>query len=85
MLVLDNASIHGSRALLAWLAEHPRIELLYLPPYSGHRENPVEKVWWRLKDEVASDRLHASIDKLEAATHRFFASFTPEVALRLAA
>jgi transposase len=85
ILVLDNASIHGSRALLAWLAEHPRIELLYLPAYSGHRENPVEKVWWRLKDEVASDRLHASIDALETATHRFFASFTPEAALRLAA
>lgn len=85
LIVLDNASIHHSRALQLWLGEHPRIELLHLPSYAGHRENPVEKVWWRLKDQVAANRLCANIDALVAAAERFFADLTPEDTLRLAA
>lgn len=85
LLVLDNASIHHSRALQAWLSEHPCIELLHLPSYAGHRENPVEKVWWRLKDRVAANRLRASMDALVTAAERFFAELSPEDALRLAA
>jgi len=84
-LVLDNASIHTSKAVRAWLAEHPEVELLLLPTYAGHAQNPVEKVWWRLKDRVAADRLHADIDALAAGVDEFFASFTRQDALRLAA
>jgi transposase len=85
LIVLDNASIHKARAVEAWLGEHSWVQLLYLPAYSGHRHNPVEKIWWRLKDQIAANRLHGSIDALVAATHEFFTTFTPEVALRLAA
>ncbi len=59
--------------------------MLHLPTYAGHRENPVEKVWWPLKDQVAANRLRASIDALVAATERSFEELTPEDALRLAA
>jgi transposase len=85
LVVLDNASIHHAHAVEAWLGEHARVQLLYLPAYSGHRHNPVEKVWWRLKDQIAANRLHGSIDALVVAVHAFFATFTPEDALRLAA
>ena len=85
LIVLDNASIHKAKVVEQWLKEHPPMELLYLPTYSGHTENPVEKVWWRLKGHVAANRLHGSIDSLVAAVHDFFAAFTPEAALRLAA
>jgi len=85
LLALDNASIHTATFVRTWLAEHPSVELLYLPTYSGHEENPVEKVWWRLKDTVAANRLHGSLDALVDTVHAFFASFTPEDALRLAA
>jgi transposase len=85
LVVLDNASIHHAHAVTAWLGEHTRVQLLYLPAYTGHRNNPVEKVWWRLKDQIAANRLHGSIDALVAAVHDFFATFTPEDALRLAA
>jgi transposase len=84
LLALDNASIHTAAAVRAWVADHPGVELLYLPAYSGHEQNPVEKVW-RLKDKVAANRLHGSPDDLVATVHAFFASFTPEDALRLAA
>jgi transposase len=85
LLVVDNASIHTAKVVRTWLAEHPRLELLFLPTYSGHAENPVEKVWWRLKGHVAANRLYGSIDALVAAVHDFFAAFTPDDARRLAA
>jgi transposase len=85
LLVLDDASIHTAKLVQAWLAEHPRVEPGYLPSYSGHEQNPVERVWGRLKDKVAANRLHGSLDALVATVHAFFASFTPEDALRLAA
>jgi len=85
LLVLDNASIHKAKIVQAWLADQPQAELLWLPAYSGHEQNPVEKIWWRLKDRIAANRLRGSIDALVEAVHEFFGSFTPEDALRLAA
>jgi len=85
LLIVDNASIHTAKVVSQWLSEQPRLELLYLPTYSGHTENPVEKVWWRLKDQVAANRLHASMEDLVSAVHAFFAAFTPEAARQLAA
>jgi transposase len=85
LLILDNAGFHKARPVAAWLEHHPRLELLFLPTYGGHRHHPVEKVWWRLKDRVAANRLHGSLDDLVAAIRGFFAEFTPESALRLAA
>jgi transposase len=82
-VLVDNASIHTSRAVQKWLAEHPRLELVYLPTYSGHRLNPVEKVWWDLKDDIAANRRFKCSVELDTAIRRYFASFSPERALRL--
>lgn len=82
-VIVDNASIHTSRAVQKWLADHPRLQLVYLPTYSGHQLNPVEKVWWDLKDGIAANRCFKSLADLEAAIHRYFADFSPERALRL--
>ena len=75
----------GVEAALAWLADHPQVELLHLPTYSGHKENPVEKIWWQLKARVAANRLHGSMECLIAAIHEFCDSLTPGAALQLAA
>jgi transposase len=84
-LVLDNASIHHAKLVQTWLKEHPRVHLLFLPAYSGHKYNPIEKVWWHLKQQVAANRLHGSIDALVGAVDRYFTSRTPEQTLKLAA
>ena len=84
-LVLDNASIHTAKLVGAWCTTHGRVELCFLPKYAGHRENPVEKVWWRLKQRVLADRLYGDIEQVVAAVHRFFGCFTTETALQLAA
>lgn len=75
-VIVDNASIHSSKALLAWLALQQRINLVYLPTYSGHELNPVEKVWWQLKRFICANRNFLCLADLDAAIHRCCRSFT---------
>ena len=83
LLFVDNASIHKSKVTLRFLSNHPRLVVCYLPTYSGHKQNPVEKVWWALKEEIAANYLWPSLQALEDAIHGFFAELSPEKALRL--
>jgi transposase len=85
LLYLDHGSIHTSEATLRWLERHPRFLLIHLPAYSGHKSNPVEKVWWALKAQIAANRLYASLEEVQDAIDGFFARFTPETAMRLTA
>jgi transposase len=82
-VLVDNASIHTSKALHLWLAAHARLVLLYLPTYSGHRLNPVEKVWWALKGQIAANRAFRTLAELDAAIRAYFADFSPARALAL--
>ena len=66
-----------------WLAAHSRLVLLYLPTYSGHRLNPVEKVWWALKGNIAANRAFRNLAELDAAIHGYFADFPPARVLAL--
>jgi transposase len=85
LLFVDNASIHKSKLTCRWLAHHPRFLVYYLPAYSGHHTNPVEKVWWALKDEVCANYMYPCLEAVQDAIIGFFARFTPEAALRLTA
>jgi transposase len=73
VLILDNVVTHQAQAVQHWLAEpeHARIRLVWLPKYSAHDHNPIERVWGQLKTAVAANRLHASIDSLLAVTERY--------------
>jgi transposase len=72
LLILDHASLHKSRLLRAWLAEHAQIELLYLPKYAAHRDNPIEKRWWHLKGYAAANRCCRSMSELLEVVERYF-------------
>jgi transposase len=85
LLFVDNGSIHKSKLTRRWLANHPRLLVYYLPAYSGHKTNPVEKVWWALKDRCAANEMYASVEAIQDAIHAFFSTFTRETALRLVA
>jgi transposase len=76
VLVLDNVSTHDARLVRQWLArpEHARVRLLWLPKYSAHEHNPIERVWGLLKDAVAANRLHGSLEELVAVADRFLAT-----------
>jgi transposase len=78
ILVLDNVITHDAKLVRAWLArpEHARFRFLWLPKYSAHEHNPIERVWGLMKDAVAANRLHGSIDRLVESADRFFATAT---------
>jgi transposase len=82
-VIVDNASIHTSRAVREWLAQHARLQLVYLPTYSGHRLNPVEKVWGVLKNHIAANRSFRSLAELDRTIRRYFRHFTCTDATRL--
>lgn len=73
VLVLDNVVTHDAKLVRQWLArpEHARFRLLWLPKYTAHEHNPIERVWGLLKDQVAANRLHGSIDILAAQAERY--------------
>jgi transposase len=75
-LILDNVITHDAKVVRRWLAQpaHARVRVLWLPKYSAHEHNPIERVWGLLKDAVAANRLAGSIDALVAEAHRFFAT-----------
>jgi transposase len=54
-VICDNARFHtvaGSRLVRAYLAEHgDRMVLHYLPAYSP-QDNPIERVWWHLHEQI---------------------------------
>jgi transposase len=84
LLIVDNFSSHTAHAVEAWLAVHPRLQLYYLPKYCSHL-NPVERIWLRLKNTLAANRLYGSMKLLIETTEAFFMDMTPEQALRWAA
>jgi transposase len=85
LLILDHASIHKSRALVHWLADHPQLELAYLPKFGGHQDNPVEKLWWHLKGYAAANRCCRSMEELITLVTRYLDSLTPARVFQLVA
>jgi len=80
ILIVDNYSSHTAHAVRAWLVEHPRLHLYFLPKYCSHL-NPVEPIWLRLKGQIAANRLHGSIQAMMQAVEQFFEDMTPATAL----
>ena len=85
MMIVDSATIHTSKLTHKWLQQHPRVQVLYLPKYIAADLNPVEKVWWRLKDGCAANRCFKNLEELTAVIHHFFQKFSAQAALRLIA
>lgn len=84
ILIVDNYSSHTAYLVRDWLAQHPCLQLYYLPKYCSDL-NPVENIWLRLKNKVAANRLYASFQLLLEAVDRFFREMSPEQALDWAA
>ncbi len=76
-LAMDNVTMHDAKVVRTWLAAHPRVQVLWLPKYAAHEENPAERLWGLMKDDVAANRLAATIDELAEAARRFFRDVAP--------
>ncbi len=74
-LVCDNGIIPHSRATRAWLADHPRLRVLYGARYSPHH-NPVERIWAALKAYLANTPT-ATMAARVGQVHAFFRWSSP--------
>ncbi len=70
-VICDNARFHtpqGSRVVRAYLARWGhRVKLHYLPAYSP-KDNPVERVWWHLREQVTRNHRCGDIEELVRLT-----------------
>lgn len=66
-VICDNARFHtilGSKVVRQYMAQHgDRIVLHYLPAYSP-QDNPIERVWWHLHEQITRNHRCASIEEL---------------------
>ena len=66
-VICDNARFHtilGSKVVRQYMAQHgDRIALHYLPAYSP-QDNPIERVWWHLHEQITRNHRCASIEEL---------------------
>jgi putative transposase len=66
-VICDNARFHtieGSRVVRQYMNEHgDRIVLHYLPAYSP-QDNPIERVWWHLHEQITRNHQCQSIEEL---------------------
>ncbi len=81
-IILDNATYHTSHMVQDWSRNHPRIQFLWLPK-NNPQLNPVEKIWWHMKNVVAANRSYDSLKLLKQNCIEFLANFTSQDAIRL--
>lgn len=84
VVIVDNYSSHTAQKVRAWVADEPRLTLLFLPTHCAHL-NPVERIWLQLKNTIAPNRLYGSLEVLRQTVFTFFRAMTPEQALTWAA
>lgn len=69
-LIVDNASYNHSYVLALFLQDHPRIHLIYLPPYSPNL-NIIERLW-KFFHEKYRDTYFEKFKEFEIAALSFF-------------
>ncbi|MGQ4876387.1 MAG: IS630 family transposase [Promethearchaeia archaeon] len=75
IVVLDNAKIHHSKVLNAFLeANKDRIELMFLPPYSPDL-NPMEWFWRFLRKQVTHNTFFGDFKELQRALIKFIMKY----------
>jgi transposase len=62
-VICDNYKIHKAKAVEKWLAEHPRIELVWLPTYCP-KANPIERAFGDVHDKVTRNHTRKRLSTL---------------------
>lgn len=70
-LIADNASYYHAEVVRNWLAQHPQVTLIHLPPYSPNL-NLIERLWKFLRKRVIDLHFYPSFKLFRAAVLDFF-------------
>lgn len=74
MMVVDNVRFHHAKLLKKWLLNHPKLEIIYLPPYSPEL-NPIERAWWYMRKKITHNRYVLSMEDRLVAFWKMFSHF----------
>ena len=74
IIVVDNVRFHHARLLKKWLLNKPKLELVYLPPYSPNL-NPIERAWWHMRKKITHNRYLKSLQERKIAFWKMFSHF----------
>ena len=74
-IYLDNASYHKSKLVKAFIAEHPKINLSYLPPYSPNL-NPIERLWKFANEKVVNLKYYHDFKEFKEKMLDFYNNIT---------
>lgn len=70
IMVLDNARIHHAKLIQPFLKDNPRLELVFLPPYSPNL-NPIERLWRWLKDTCINNVFYSNSTQIRESVDTF--------------
>ena len=70
-IICDNARYYRSNLVREYLKENPRIEILFLPPYSPNL-NIIERLWKFFRKENLYSKYHENISSFRRQTFSFF-------------
>jgi transposase len=63
-IIWDNAKIHHCTAVNRVLARNAgRLRVHFLPKYAS-KDNPVERIWWHLREEITRDHQCQTLEEL---------------------
>ena len=74
IMCVDNVRYHHAKLLKIFLANNPKLEIFYLPPYSPDL-NPVERAWWLMRKYITHNRYINSLKERKAKFWKMFSKF----------
>lgn len=70
-LILDNARYHHSKLVQAWIKQHRRFKLIFLPPYSPNL-NLIERLWRFFHQQVTWNHYYPTFAEFREEALKFF-------------
>jgi len=70
-IILDNARYYRSHVVQAFLGNHPRIQLMFLPPYSPNL-NLIERLWKFFKKKITYNTYYEQFSHFRSSCLTFF-------------
>lgn len=74
IMVLDNVRYHYAKKLRPWLANNPKLEFFFLPPYSPDL-NAVERAWWYMRKKITNNRHTSTLEERRKEFWKMFSHF----------
>ena len=77
-LILDNHSVHHSKAVNEFMKKHERLHPVFLPEYSPDL-NPKENFWNYLRSKYLNNKVFGTVDEMAKGVINFISNISKEI------